>query len=658
MARQYWESKRALPTPPSRSHERVPVAVGPERRQVVLEEVDGVLLDAGRRLGGGLVPVVEDAAEVADRAHAVSDRPCLARDQVAHVAVGVERLDVAAGDGVAAEGPAELRRGAVGPELEGLRLDGERGLDGLGEARVLGDQVLAELAEGADRDPEDDLVEVHVALQGALGSRQGVELGLEVHALGRRFELVPEGLAGPGREVLDGVQRVVFGDLRRQFALADDVDLGDVAVGGAQGGDGVEELELDAALLEDLVERGEDDVAHPRLHLEHDRAAVAEDELEQVAGGGASGAVGLGDVAVAVGEGDVVDGAQDGGALGGGAAEGDLAGAVAAEPVAPLLVVEGVEAVLEDVVLDDAGDHRDAGVDHREEEAQVRVTVDAAGDDGAPEPLAECLQQADEEEGGGGVAGEAVVGVVGAELGEPLGDAEQALAEVDGQLDEVAGEVAGEVLEPVGDQVVLGARREVVARVAQVAPAVQGPAEGGGGHLPEGGELARVAGDEEVAREGEGEGLPAVALAVVEDDLVAALEGVVEGGEGGAGRAGELGIGVAHEAEGVVVEAEPDVEAVLLDAVGDFRVATAGALAAVAPAELVDGDVVALAQLLRGGQLEGRGHPSDATAEDCDLRAPVGCQGRVPLPSCETGVRSYIWCPGLVRIRMTGSSPS
>ena len=59
--------------------------------------------------------------------------------------------------------------------------------------------------------------------------------------------------------------------------------------------------------------------------------------------------------------------------------------------------------------------------------------------------------------------------------------------------------------------------------------------------------------------------VPAVALTVVEHEPVAGLEGVVDGRQRRAGLASELLVGVAHQPEGVVVEAEPDVQAVLLD---------------------------------------------------------------------------------------------
>ena len=72
-------------------------------------------LARGRSPGSCVSParLVEHAAEVADRLRTVGRLPGLARQQVGHVAVGVERLDVAAGDRVLVVLPAELRGRAV-----------------------------------------------------------------------------------------------------------------------------------------------------------------------------------------------------------------------------------------------------------------------------------------------------------------------------------------------------------------------------------------------------------------------------------------------------------------------------------------------------------------------------------------------------------------
>jgi hypothetical protein len=74
--------------------------------------------------------------------------------------------------------------------------------------------------------------------------------------------------------------------------------------------------------------------------------------------------------------------------------------------------------------------------------------------------------------------------------------------------------------------------------------------------------------------------------------------------------------------KGVVVPAEPDVEAVLLDALAVGRVAAAGSLAAEAPAELINGDLEVVLPV--GGLGEGPGgrDGADASAEDGDAAAP------------------------------------
>ena len=403
-------------------HEHAPVeragraCVRPQHPQVALDELDRVLLGAVGRLGVGLArAVVEHAAEVADRLRSVGRQPGLAREQVGHVAERVERLDVAARHRVLVELPAQLARVAIGPELERLGADGHGRLDAAPEALVACHQLAAQVGQGPHRDAQHHLVEVAAALERARGAPERVQLGLEVDPLRRGLELLPVRLARPARQPLDGNERVVALDVLGQLDLADDLDRVDAVAAGVQSGDRVEELEAHAAPQEHLVERGEDDVAHPRLHLVHDRAAVAEGESEQVAGGGAGGAVGGVDVAAGVGEGHVVDGPQGGGALGRRAPDRHLAGAVAAQPDGPVLAVDHVEAVLEDAVLDDAGDRGDARVDDREEEAQVGVVPIAAGDDGRPEPLPERLEQAHEQQRLGGVLGDRVVGVPGAE---------------------------------------------------------------------------------------------------------------------------------------------------------------------------------------------------------------------------------------------------
>ena len=602
-------------------------------------------LDArGRLLGRLALDLVENAAEVADRPHVVARRPRLAREQVAHVAVGVERLDVAAGDRVLVVVPAELGRAPVRPHLESLRLHGHRVVDAGREALVVLDQLLADRLQRADRDSEHHLVEVPVLAGARARERLRARLErvgdeLELVALGAWLELVPERRARPALESLDSLERVVFGEAGRELRLLDQLDPVDAAeratalvLAEPQGGDGVEELELDAAGAQGLVERREDRVAHARLHLVHDRTAVAEGEPQQIAGCGPGRHVGGGDRAARVAERDVIDGAQHGRALLGRAPDRDLLGAVAGEPGRPLLVVDRLEAMLQHAVLDDARKRRHARVDGGEEETQARL-VGAAGPDHEPEPVAEALQQPHEERGLNRLERQPVIGRAGARAGEPFGHAEQPLGAVDRQFEQIRRKLPGEVLEPVGHERDVHVVELDEPRLPQHAPALQREAAGLGDDLPEGGQLAAVAGAQEVARAVEGMAVPAVALAVVEDQPVAGLERVVEARERGAGLAAQLRVGVAHQPEGVVVEAEPDMQPVLLDPVRASRVAAARPLAAEPPSELVDGDRVARAQLRGRCQLESRGEAADAAAQDGYLFSCLAAvHAPVPVP--------------------------
>ena len=245
--------------------------------------------------------------------------------------------------------PAELCRRPVGPHLEGLCLYGDRVPNPRGEALVVLDQLPADRLERADGDRQDHLVEVPPltgsgALERVRVPPQRVRLELELASLGGRLELVPERLARPALEALDALEREVLAPAGGELRLLDHLDPVHAAQRPAalvpaelQAGDRVEELEADAAGAEDLVQRREHRVPHARLHLVHDRSAVAEGEPQQVARRAAGGDVGGGDGAPRVAERDVVNGAQHGRALFGGASEGDLLGAVtsAARPTIP-----------------------------------------------------------------------------------------------------------------------------------------------------------------------------------------------------------------------------------------------------------------------------------------------------------------------------------
>src|ERR1700689_613567 len=154
------------------------------------------------------------------------------------------------------------------------------------------------------------------------------------------------------------------------------------------------------------------------------------------------------------------------------------------------------------------------------------------------------------------------------------------------------------------------------------------------GDVPKAGKLSLGPGGQAVGGSVEDEPLPDVVLAIVEDHLVTALEGVLQRGERMRGRSLELCVGFAHYAKGVFVEAEPDMQTVLLDALAlvGVEVAPAGALAPQAPAGLIDGDLEAIAQLGRG-QLEGCGDRGRSAAEHGDLGA-LGPRVHYPCPLC------------------------
>jgi hypothetical protein len=93
-------------------------------------------------------------------------------------------------------------------------------------------------------------------------------------------ELLPARLAGPTGQLVDLDERVIASihklDLGHHRDLVDEAAIAREA----EPRDGAEEAEPDAASSQHLVERREDRVAHARLHLVHERAAVAEHQSE------------------------------------------------------------------------------------------------------------------------------------------------------------------------------------------------------------------------------------------------------------------------------------------------------------------------------------------------------------------------------------------
>ena len=137
-------------------------------------------------------------------------------------------------------------------------------------------------------------------------------------------------------------------------------------------------------------------------------------------------------------------------------------------------------------------------------------------------------------------------------------------------------------------------------------------------------ELRRGGDDAPVARKpfrpGEGDlpRVPATADQLLEDHVVVALERIRPGGQRRAGNPPELCVAVAEQAARILVEAEEQMEAMLLDAIGLRGVAATRPLPSEPPAHLVDDHVERVPPPVGIGELERcrkRGHPA---AQDDD----------------------------------------
>ncbi len=110
---------------------------------------------------------------------------------------------------------------------------------------------------------------------------------------------------------------------------------------------------------------------------------------------------------------------------------------------------------------------------------------------------------------------------------------------------------------------------------------------------------------------------------VGEEQVVERLERLLDGGERRVRLAQperrHLLVAVAHQPEGVLVEAAPDMQPMLEDAVALALLAAARALAAEPPAHLVDGHLMRLAQLWIAHDRIGGGDCSHPAADDRDL---------------------------------------
>ena len=136
--------------------------------------------------------------------------------------------------------------------------------------------------------------------------------------------------------------------------------------------DSVKEAHVDTALDEQLIERGEHDVPHPRVHLPHQRAAVGEERPQQPTQRRAGLGLGPLRVAAAVCEGEVVDDRADERALNRVALR-----AMPEQPVREVDAVYDIERPGSDhAVLDQTADDRDHQVDDVRRPAHAVVSCE------------------------------------------------------------------------------------------------------------------------------------------------------------------------------------------------------------------------------------------------------------------------------------------
>ena len=292
-------------------------------------------------------------------------------------------------------------------------------------------------------------------------------------------------------------------------------------------------------------------------------------------------------------------------------------GTVAREPHAEVQVVDRVEAPDQQAVDEDARQRRYDHVHGAGQELDVGVLGERVGEVLA-HPGVEPAEQARVRVE---VAGAALVGEV--PFGQAPGHLEQVVdAEVVGALD-VDPDVAAGGVQPVAAERrrALDCGGDLVVVRLERADAALDPAQDLAEDVDEGA-LALGAGVVRRLREREHVPIP-VHASVPHRDVVAALERAAPGRQ----RLGPLvpvqrGVAAAHDREGVVVAAEPHVQAVLLDAHAQARetVAAARALSAQAVARLIHGDLVLFLERRRRRQLERRRQGRRAAAEDCHAR--------------------------------------
>ena len=539
--------------------------------------------------------------------------------QVAHVGPGIEGLDKTRQVHRRMR-PSQRGHVLAQPDLEGLR--GHR-LD-LGHhvapARLAGDQLGRQTRQGANAHPQHHEVEIlrHPQRQGAGAGAVPVGLELDAGGLqrGAALQLCKAGLRRPAGQALHIHQRLVVGAVGR---LGLHIKLQRLHPGHLAGlgrrqrqlAQAVEEGELDAARLQHLVERRKHHIAHAGAHAVEQRAAVGEEHPHGAAQRHPGGQARARDVAVLEGKGQVVDGAQKA------RLQRRLGRAVGAQPVAPVLIVDGVEAtrVKGQALQRGAAQDGQDQVYHLPEAAQLGVSggqplgvlaggarqgLDQPDQQGTAiaqrlrQPAVDGLQQQLAGLGCGGQAGELAVAQQG--LDRRADGLRAAAARVcSAWPNGLAGGLAG-----AGRAQQLGHQQGRLAQVGQ---------HGEGAALAEGVARLATAG----CKVGPPRG-PVLAQAVGHCHIGRWLEGIAPAGEAGLGvQLVALGIAGAHQGKGVLVEAHPQVQAVLLDALRGP--APRGALAAQAPAQLVNSDLVA-ALVLGPAQLEGCRQAGTTAADD------------------------------------------
>ncbi len=278
--------------------------VGPDRVEPRCHPAESVRLDfvSCQTLVVRHACVFHDRTEISDGERARCG-PRLGGQQLRHVRIGVERRFAGGHDRTHRfQGRRDYRRDirsaklgdlAIEPQLEGLGAHGREVVDHVRPGRLVTHQRLADVAERADRNPENDLVKLLAKPQRQPRDRR--RLRRERRTIGvleivtRRLQrlavldLLPQRLRWPAVETLHRNQRIVFVHAIDKRDLLVDVDGADAgAVGGRlKAGHVVEERELDPSLLEQLIDRRADRIAHADDRLEEKRPLVGEEQAHQ-----------------------------------------------------------------------------------------------------------------------------------------------------------------------------------------------------------------------------------------------------------------------------------------------------------------------------------------------------------------------------------------